>query len=166
MKITVNFENGFLPDRYGKHANEEFKLNSRPIRSFPIHITDLPANTKAIALSLVDYDAVPVAGFPWIHWIATDIAPTDLIPEDFSQKNKGVVQGKNSNISRYVNEHDINVNERYTGPTPPETHNYTLTVYALSEPTGLKPGFYLNELMKATEPITIEKTEIKIPSRG
>lgn len=96
MKINVALSNGYLPDRFGKYAPATDKLHDLPIRSFPIEISGLPTDTAALALTLIDYDAVPVAGFPWIHWIATDIAVTDLIPENASALETEMTQGKNS----------------------------------------------------------------------
>ena len=84
MKISVDLINGYLPDQFGKHAPKAYTSHDFPTRSFPINISDIPIGTKALALTLIDYDAVPVAGFPWIHWIATDIDATNYIPENIS----------------------------------------------------------------------------------
>ncbi|WP_353989827.1 YbhB/YbcL family Raf kinase inhibitor-like protein [Pediococcus argentinicus] len=166
MKITVKLDSeGFLPDKYGKNAPAEYLKNDGPILSFPIEIDDLPQNTQALALTLIDYDAVPVAGFPWIHWIATDIPVTNIIPEDASRINKNITQGKNSMVSRYINVTDPTLNTRYAGPKPPENHDYTLTVFALSQPTHLSEGFYLNELLKSVKPITLDTFTLNIKSR-
>ncbi|KAF0465654.1 YbhB/YbcL family Raf kinase inhibitor-like protein [Pediococcus pentosaceus] len=166
MKISVDLINGYLPDQFGKHAPKAYTSHDFPTRSFPINISDIPIGTKALALTLIDYDAVPVAGFPWIHWIATDIDATNYIPENISILNTGIVQGKNSSVSKYIDFHDPAIEARYLGPKPPADHDYTLTVYALKEKTGLKPGFYLNGLMRQTKERTIEKATLEIPSRG
>ncbi len=166
MKISVDLLDGYLPDQFGKYAPEEYTLHGFPTRSFPINISEIPAGTKALALTFIDYDAVPVAGFPWIHWIATDIDVTDQIPENASILDQGLVQGKNSSVSKYIDFNDPAIEARYLGPKPPADHDYTLTVYALSEKTGLQPGFYLNDLMRQTKQRTIEKVTIEVPSRG
>lgn len=166
MKIKVDLQDGFLPDRFGKHAPEEYRLHNQPMRSFPIHITDIPIGTKALALTLIDYDAVPVAGFPWIHWIATDIDVTDQIVENASNLGKGMIQGKNSNASKFIDLDDPVVINHYVGPNPPADHDYSLTIYALNNKTNLKPGFYLNELLKKTDSMAIDQATIKIKSRG
>ena len=166
MKIKVPLENGFLPDKFGKFAPEKYQQLGEPIRSFPIEISDIPTNTVALALVLIDYDAVPVAGFPWIHWIATDIKPTNLIPENASRDDKDMIQGKNSNYSKFINITDETLINHYVGPNPPTNHNYNLSVFALSKKTGLKNGFFLNDLLKAIDPITIDLATIAIPFRG
>ena len=77
MKIDVPLENGLLPDRYGKFAPATNQLAGQPVTSFPIKISNAPTTTKAYAIVMVDYDSIPVCGFTWIHWIATNI-PGDL----------------------------------------------------------------------------------------
>lgn len=166
MKINVALSNGCLPDRFGKYAPAADKLHDLPIRSFPIEISELPTDTAALALTLIDYDAVPVAGFPWIHWIAADIAVTNLIPENASALENGMTQGKNSYVSKFLDVDDPAIFEHYSGPKPPTDHEYTLTVYALKEPTNLPKGFYLNDLMRKTEALALDSAQIKIPSRG
>ncbi|KRN93699.1 YbhB/YbcL family Raf kinase inhibitor-like protein [Pediococcus stilesii] len=166
MKINVDLLGGFLPDRFGKYAPEEYRLHNQPMRSFPIHISDLPRGTRALALTLIDYDAVPVAGFPWIHWIATDFDVSNEIPENISNLGNGLVQGKNSNDSKFIDLDDPVVINHYVGPTPPSDHDYTLTVYALNNKTNLEPGFYLNELLKKVDSMAIDQATIKFRSRG
>ena len=47
---------------------------------------------------------------------------------------------------------DPSVAKGYIGPQPPTTvHHYTLTVYALDSELDLKEGFWLNELLHASE---------------
>jgi Raf kinase inhibitor-like YbhB/YbcL family protein len=166
MQIKVELSNGYLPDRFGKHADEKYLLHGLPVRSFPIQISDLPTDTQALALILIDYDAVPVAGFPWIHWLATDIAVTDEIPENASIQNQNMVQGKNSWDSRYVEMDDPAIVERYGGPKPPADHDYTLTVYALRAKTDLKPGFYMNDLLRQVEALALDEATIKLKAKG
>ena len=42
MKISVPLQNGWLPDRYTKHANDSDKIDGRPYVSFPINIEEVP----------------------------------------------------------------------------------------------------------------------------
>ena len=70
MRIFVELDNGLLPDRFGKHAPEAYQLDGHPVRSFPIEIADVPEGARSLALTFLDYDAVPVGGFCWIHWLA------------------------------------------------------------------------------------------------
>lgn len=152
MKVWTEEEAGFLPARYGKQAANEDKYHGAPIVSLPIHIEDLPADTKFLALTFIDYDAVPVSGFPWIHWLAANIVPTKLIPADASRQDSAFLQGKNSYVSKFYGETDANLIEHYAGPTPPDQdHDYTLTIFALDKKLALKKGFYLNELLKVMD---------------
>ena len=170
MKISVPLEDGMLPDRFGKFAPDDCKIDGHPNVSFPIEIEDVPEGTKSIALDFVDYDAIPVGGFCWIHWLACDIAPdTTLIPENASaEESIDMVQGSNSAWSPMLGRpNDPKLTKRYTGPYPPDkTHEYTLKVYALDKKLDLEEGFYLNELRKAMKGHVIERAELEIPSRA
>ncbi len=66
---------GMLPDLYGKFAPEDAMIDGHPSVSFPIDISDVPENAVSLALAFVDFDAVPVGGFCWIHWLACNIDP-------------------------------------------------------------------------------------------
>ena len=48
MHITMNLENGFLPDEYGKNADSADCHGWSCRRSFPFEVTDIPAETKAL----------------------------------------------------------------------------------------------------------------------
>ncbi|KZU53143.1 hypothetical protein [Lactiplantibacillus plantarum] len=76
MQIKVDLDDGFLPRIYTSNAN--VKHSGQPILSFPIEIKSIPAITTAFAISLIDYDAVPRTGFPFIHWLATNIPVMDV----------------------------------------------------------------------------------------
>lgn len=97
MKVNVPLDHGFLPDKYAKKAAPEFQLKDHPIVSFPIDIQDAPAGTQTFALTLVDFDAIPVCGFAWIHWTAANI-PVELnhLPENASRELHDFIQGNNS----------------------------------------------------------------------
>ncbi|WP_252904380.1 hypothetical protein [Secundilactobacillus silagei] len=41
-----------------------------------------------MAISLIDYDAVPRTGFPFIHWLAANIPVSQEISADFSRRYK------------------------------------------------------------------------------
>ena len=170
MRITVQLDDGMLPDKYGKFAPEDCKLDGHPNVSFPIEIDDVPEGTKSLALEFVDYDAIPVGGFCWIHWLACDIDPaTSLIPENASaEQSIEMVQGCNSLWSRMAGSNtDPRLIHRYTGPYPPDkTHSYTLKVYALDARLDLEEGFYLNELRDAVKEHAIDRDELEIPSRA
>jgi Raf kinase inhibitor-like YbhB/YbcL family protein len=80
-----------------------------------LHLGDIPAQTKSLAIIVHDPDADKPGGFT--HWVAFNIDPTQDIPEEF----KGGVQGLNGGGKT-----------GYTGPCPPTgTHHYHFMVYAL-----------------------------------
>lgn len=166
MKVNVQLDHGLLPDQYGKFAPDSNKIAGNPATSFPIQITDAPAGTKVFALVMVDYDSIPVCGFTWIHWIATNI-PADwtTIPANASlELHDQFIQGKNSNASRFVNGAP---QTGYTGPTPPDkTHDYPLTVYALDQALPLQDGYWLNEFLHAAKGHILEQTTVVLPSRA
>ncbi len=169
MKITVPLENNFLPDKFTKHADESHKLHNIPITSFPISIDEAPQNTKSYALTFLDYDAVPVAGFPWIHWIAANIpSRATLIPENNSQSPIiQMTQGNNSTAGKYISNTDERTKARYFGPTPPDgTHTYELTVYALDTNLDLTDGFWLNDLRNQMQGHILAQTKISLPVKG
>lgn len=171
MKLNVNLDaQGYLPDSYGKFALEADHYLDHPIRSFPFEIIDAPEDTVSFALTFVDYDAIPVAGFAWIHWTACNIPATyTKIPDNFSQDaDETVIQGTNSCSSRFLNiDFDPKLYYRYIGPQPPDqTHDYTLTVYALDCHLDLSEGFYMNELRKAMKGHILDQAVLDIPSRS
>jgi Raf kinase inhibitor-like YbhB/YbcL family protein len=65
--------NNTIEKRFGKFSSE--KLEGVPTLSLPISWSHLPEGTKSLALIIQDYDAVPVCGFSWIHWLVSDIDP-------------------------------------------------------------------------------------------
>ena len=166
MQVSIPLVNGYLPDRYGKYAPAEFKYQGTPNLSFPISISELPTDTVSIALVLVDYDAIPVAGFTWIHWAAANI-PAHLteIPEGASSNNSlTMIQGKNSNAGGLINSHDSQLSTRYTGPQPPDQdHTYTLYTFALDTKLPLTEGYWLNEFYQAIDGHVLaqQKTEFR-----
>nr|WP_321314719.1 YbhB/YbcL family Raf kinase inhibitor-like protein [uncultured Ligilactobacillus sp.] len=164
MKVYVPLEHGFLPDKYGAKAAPEFQLEDHPIVSFPIKIQDIPTGTKTLALTLIDFDAIPVCGFAWIHWLACNI-PVDLnnLPENSSQTLHNFIQGKNSLAGSLVNG-PKNISQCYIGPRPPEgVHNYTLTIFALDTTLPLQNGYWLNDFLSVAKEHIITKTKVELP---
>lgn len=170
MRIFVDLEQGLLSDRFSKHAPEACLLDGHPIRSFPIEISDVPEGTRSLALTFLDYDAVPVSGFCWIHWLACDIAPdVSLVPENASASGElACVQGSNSDWSPLAGScTDPRIIHRYAGPYPPDkTHDYTLTVYALDRMLGLSEGYFLNEFRRAIRGRVLAEASLELPSRA
>ncbi|MFL2028659.1 YbhB/YbcL family Raf kinase inhibitor-like protein [Loigolactobacillus zhaoyuanensis] len=169
MKIIVPTVNGYLADQYGKYAPETWRDANGPIQSFPIQVQDFPAQTQAWALTLLDFDAVPIAGFPWIHWLATNLAPelTKLPANASRDLTDQFAQGKNSLASPFVEVNDLLAEQRYIGPTPPDkTHLYQLTVYALDQMLPLDNGYWLNEFYHASQGHILEQAQLELPSRA
>lgn len=169
MKIKVETENGYLLQKYSKHAAEEYMYKGNPKVSFPITFEEVPDGTKSFAITLIDYDAVGVCGFPWIHWIACDI-PADVkeLPENISMNNTlKIVQGKNSFSSDFVGETDPKIIYGYVGPTPPDKdHKYILEVYALDcDSLPLSTGFLLNDLYDEMENHILEKNTLVLKGK-
>ncbi len=169
MKIVVPTENGYLADKYSKYAAPSEKTENRPKISFPVTVSDLPTGTKTWALTLVDFDAVPVSGFVWIHWLAANI-PANIthLPENASLSDAvPMVQGSNSTAGGLIGQPDFTQSHRYIGPTPPDKdHEYTLTVYALDTELNLKDGFWLNEFRRAIKGHILAKAKINLWGRS
>ncbi len=153
---------GRLKDIYG--AKPGGPANSR---SFPFTWTGLPAGTTAIAVVMDDPDArlvLAASGIKadaFLHWVAADIDPALGGLPDNAVATVPMTLGRNG-TGRPV----------YTAPTPPgdiprdttrvRIHVYRLKVYALSKPTGLKPGFTLGELMAAIKDTTLAVAELDV----
>ena len=170
MRVTVELENGLLPDRFGKYAPEEYTGEGNPVRSFPFEVVDVPEGARSLALAFVDWDAIPVGGFCWIHWLACNIAPDATRIPDNASASWAVpcVQGSNSNWSPLAGaSSNPQVTQRYSGPYPPDkTHVYTLTVYALDCELGLPEGYYLNEFRRAIRGHVLARASVELPSRA
>lgn len=169
MKISVPLENGWLPDRYTKHASAADKIDGRPYISFPINLENVPDNAKSLALVMTDADAIPVCGFTYIHWVAANLDPkTTLIPENASHAELiPMTFGHNSLAGQLLNVQDPMVNEHYVGPTPPDQpHNYQLTMYALDQKLALQDGFWLNELEKSSKGHVLAQASVSLPVKN
>lgn len=135
IKVTSQaFKNGeMIPKKYTGDGEEV---------SPPIEWSDIPDNTKSIALISDDPDAP--AG-TWVHWVIFNI-PADLrgLPENVPHApilDNGTRQGL-----------DDSGNNGYGGPCPPSgTHRYYFKVYALDSMLDLKPGIRKKDLLRAME---------------
>lgn len=166
MKIQIPLtSDGYLPDKYSKHG--EVKQVGQPVVSFPIKVSQLPAGTANLAVSLIDYDAVPFTGFPFIHWLAANL-PSQDVKEDLSRNFKGP-QGMNSWYSRFYQVTDPYVISHYAGPMPPakgkQAHYYTVTVYALRGPLKLQDGFFYNDFRRQLQGKILNKAELIFKGR-
>lgn len=168
MKISVPLIDGLLADEYGKYAPANAMLADHPIKSFPIKISEAPAETKTFAIVFIDYDSTPVCGFTWIHWLAANIpaSMTDIPADASRQLNTQFVQGNNSNAGALVNG-DPQITSGYVGPQPPDkTHHYTLKVYALDDQLPLQNHYWLNDFVHAAKGHILAHAQFDIPSRA
>lgn len=103
----------------------------------PLHLENVPAGTKSLALVIEDPDAP--SGL-WTHWLVWNIVPsTREIAENTVPRE--AVAGKN----------DWHRNS-YGGPCPPSgTHRYLFRLYALDTVLDLAGGKGRSELAQAME---------------
>lgn len=160
MHILTDFST--IPDKYAKHAPQEFTLDQTPILSFPFTVAKVSEDAHFLHWIFVDPDSIPVCGFQWNHWAVANVPidsvtnPTGVIsiPEDCSRTLADIaakaVQGKNSEASPLLGHKDVRITTGYVGPTPPNAdHDYHLVVWATAAPlTTLSEGFWLNELQR------------------
>ena len=125
LKIrSVAFSHGgYIPPRYtceGENVNP------------PLEISDIPENTKTLALIVEDPDA-PRGVYD--HWIAWNIPPNEAIEEN----SRPGISGKNSFG-----------NTGYGGPCPPSgSHRYFFKVYALDSDLNIRAGSDKKTLQEA-----------------
>jgi len=98
-------------------------------------ISNVPEGTVTLALIMDDPDA---PGGTWVHWVAFDFPPTDVIPEGIP------LLGIGGNNSWGVT--------GYGGPCPPSsTHRYFFKVFALDGTLELPEGSTKEEVLDAME---------------
>lgn len=109
----------------------------------PLKISDLPANTKSLALIVEDPDA-PRGVYD--HWVVWNIPPSEGIAEN-SQPG---VSGKNSFG-----------NTGYGGPCPPSgSHRYFFKVFALDNDLDIQAGSDKKALKEAMKNHVIASGEL------
>lgn len=112
----------------------------------PLHLADVPAEAKSLALVVVDPDA---PGGTFTHWIIWNIDPKTAELGD-GKVGAGVVEGAN----------DFGKNG-YGGPCPPSgTHRYYFRVFALDTQLSLKSGAKAREFEKAIAGHVIARGEL------
>lgn len=165
MRIQMELDRGYLPDAYGKYAAPEDCYGWSCRRSFPFTVEDVPYGTRALAVFFIDWDSVPVCGFPWIHWCAYvngDFEGDIEFPDDLSRnEHSRLVQGYNS-AAKSEPERGVG----YVGPCPPDRdHKYTLQVIALDDEPLVEAPFWANELLDACRGHAIDEAGRILPSR-
>lgn len=111
----------------------------------PLKFSEVPKDTKILALIMDDPDA-PVGTF--VHWIIwnTPATTTEI------KEGEGISYPQGSN--------DFG-KQRYGGPCPPSgTHRYFFKLYALDTELNLQPGATKQDLLEAMEGHIIEKAEL------
>lgn len=136
MKITSPaFENSApIPDKYsckGENFNPE------------LNFSDIPTDTKSLALIVDDPDA-PVGD--WVHWILWNIPVTSSIAENSYSGTQGVTSfGEN----------------KYGGPCPPSgTHRYYFKLFALDTELDLPTSSGKSELLETMRGHTLAQAEL------
>ncbi len=150
MQITsTGIVNGMIGDEYGKFGAHF--LDDMPTYSLPFEIEGAPAETVSFAVVLDDKDAIPVAGFDWIHWLVANLTKTCMAENESVKINADFIQGNNSwNVPLYG------------GMAPPDKpHAYDLTVYALDTLLPLKTGFLYDELMQVMTGHILAEAQIR-----
>ncbi len=187
MRISVQLdENGMLPDAYGKFAARPDQRGRLCVRSFPFGVSDIPEGTAALAWVFMDWDSIPVCGFPWVHWCAqldgVAGARSLTVADDASRGGSAaacpdlpgatLAQGYNSAAKS-----DPATGVGYVGPCPPNCdHVYTLHVVALDKACDLGEGrngdgnggepFWANELVAACRGHVLAEAVAQLPSRA
>ena len=137
MKLIVS-SSAFQP---GELIPKKYTCDGEEV-SPPIAWSDVPKQTKSIALISDDPDAPRGT---WVHWVIFNIpADSKGLPENIQPRSTspdGSRQGMND--SREIG---------YGGPCPPSgTHRYYFKVYALNTTPTLESGATKAQLLKAME---------------
>ncbi len=148
MKVTSP---AFQQDR---PINPKYTADGQNI-SPPLHVEELPAGTKELAVIVEDPDA-PTAE-PFVHWVMYKIPPTSTdLPEGVKTARRvdtppGAMQGPND--MKKIG---------YTGPEPPAghgTHHYHFRVYALDRKLEVQPGADEKSLLASMSGHIIDSAE-------
>jgi Raf kinase inhibitor-like YbhB/YbcL family protein len=107
---------------HGGHIPPKYTCEGENVNP-PLEVSDLPENTKSLAVIVEDPDA-PRGVYD--HWVAWNIPPNEAIGEN----SRPGISGRNSFG-----------NTGYGGPCPPSgSHRYFFKVYALDSNLDLQPG--------------------------
>ncbi|GAA6325576.1 YbhB/YbcL family Raf kinase inhibitor-like protein [Fusobacterium ulcerans] len=162
MAMTLEskgIKNGNISVEYGQHG-EKF-IDGMPALSIPLKWKDVPKGTKSFVLVMEDYDAVPVSGFSWIHWVALIPGDYTELKENASRDDKKILQGINSWVSS-MGGLDREKASFYGGPAPPDKeHTYIFRLYALDKEIKIDGTFYLNEVYKEMKGHVLGSAELE-----
>lgn len=129
--------NEFIPSKFTCDGEN---INPR------LDFSELPDNTKSLALVMHDPDA---PSKDWLHWIVWDLDPTiQSIPENVQD------------LDAVIGINDFGVNN-YGGPCPPSgDHRYYFDLYALAEKVSYPRDAAFVDVMERIHSIILEKTVI------
>lgn len=132
---------GEIPKKYG------YKFDNQ---SPPLQISNVPSDSKSLAIIMDDPDAMGAVGKVWVHWVIWNIDPTTTeISADSSPS--GSTEGK-------TDFGEIG----YGGPAPPDKrHTYVFKLYALKTKLDLPKGSTKAELEKAMNGQIISEISLK-----
>jgi Raf kinase inhibitor-like YbhB/YbcL family protein len=113
----------------------------------------IPPGTKAFALIVDDPDA-PVG--TWVHWVIYDLpADTKELAEGIA-KTETLANGSKQGVNDFRR-------VGYGGPCPPPglPHRYFFKLYALDEPTNLKPRATKQQVLEAIKGHVMGEAELR-----
>ena len=120
----------------------------------PLNWSEIPTNTKSLALIVDDPDAPDPAAprMTWVHWILYDIPPAA----------HGLMEGASGRLPPGIRE---GINDfrrtRYGGPCPPiGKHRYFFKLYALDKMLGALPNASKGTVEKAMQGHILMKAEL------
>lgn len=161
-KMTVTSAgiiDGRIADVYGSKGTQ-FGPGGMPTYSLPLKINNAPKGTVSYAIVIDDYDAVPLFGFTWIHWLAANLERDELAANE-SVQARDFVQGANSWYGKLGGLDAITASV-YGGMAPPDgAHTYNIKVYALDTKLPLEKGFFLNQLYREMEGHVLAEATLK-----
>jgi Raf kinase inhibitor-like YbhB/YbcL family protein len=127
MRSPAFSDHALIPNRYSHRHGDV---------SPPLEWADVPEGTAELALECSDPDA---PGGTFVHWLLAGIPPREQ-GLDAGAPVTAAVPGRNGFGGT-----------GYGGPDPPvgdDPHRYFFRLYALPEPSGLAPGFTVEELSR------------------
>ncbi|UOF00485.1 YbhB/YbcL family Raf kinase inhibitor-like protein [Bdellovibrio reynosensis] len=136
--------NGEIPAKYTCQGDDI---------SPPLRWSEIPTNTKSLALIVDDPDAPDPAAprLTWVHWVVYNIPPNiDSLPENFRNSPQGAQEGMNDFKS-----------VGYGGPCPPiGRHHYHHKLYALDIVLPQMVNVTKKDLEKAMEGHILAETDL------
>jgi Raf kinase inhibitor-like YbhB/YbcL family protein len=139
MKLNTNAfpEGGIIPKKYAREGS-----NMNP----PLHLEDIPAKTRSLALIVDDPDA-PSGTFN--HWLIYNMDPKT---RDIKENSVPVIATQGRNDFGDV---------EYVGPQPPSgEHRYFFKAFALDSVLDLPRGARRAELEKAMQGHVVDEAAI------